>query len=129
MQTLIIIPTTGELDLFLQACAAAHIHTQAERIGRLTVTRLPELEATVASGGLGKMQLGMQTQHLLDTIPNLGAAICAIAAGRGAGLPGLHQPVNCLVAGDLGGYSEDACQTHYVQIRRAQPRGAAHPVC
>jgi len=35
----------------------------------------------LAQGGHGKTQFGIQTQHLLDLIPNISLLICAGAAG------------------------------------------------
>lgn len=81
MKTLIIIPTEPEFDFLLQACAAAGLHPQSAMLGRLSVERLPELDVTLACGGLGKAQFAVQTQHLLDACPGWELVICAGAAG------------------------------------------------
>jgi adenosylhomocysteine nucleosidase len=50
-------------------------------MGRLPVVHLPELDVTLACGGLGKVQFAVQTQHLLDVCPAWDLVICAGAAG------------------------------------------------
>jgi adenosylhomocysteine nucleosidase len=51
-----------------------------ERIGKLDVHYFPEIDATLARGGHGKTQFGIQTQHLLDHA-KFDLVICAGAAG------------------------------------------------
>jgi adenosylhomocysteine nucleosidase len=80
-ETLIIIPTQKEMDLFLKAGAEQGLEAQHTKIGRLPVVQFPELGLTTAQGGLGKVQFAVQTQHLLDVHPNWDIVICAGAAG------------------------------------------------
>ena len=81
MKTLIVIPTTEELDLFLEGCTKRGLQSAESVTGRLPVVRLVDLDMTVACGGFGKAQFALQTQHLLDTSPDWGIVFCAGAAG------------------------------------------------
>ena len=51
-----------------------------DQIGKLDVHHLPELNVTLARGGHGKTQFGIQTQYLLDHA-QFDLVICAGAAG------------------------------------------------
>ena len=81
MKRLIITPMKEELDLLLQSCTKRGFHTESAMIGRLPVVRIPDLDVTLARGGLGKVQFAVQTQHLLDTCNHWDLIICAGAAG------------------------------------------------
>jgi len=81
MQTLVVMPIKEEIKYFLQACTEQEIRTETAFIGKLPVTQLPDLGITVASGGLGKVQFAVQTQHLIDAGPAWDLVICAGAAG------------------------------------------------
>jgi len=81
MKILTILPIQSEIDLLLQACVGKGLRTQASMIGKLPVVHLPELGMTLACGGLGKAQFGIQTQYLLDVCPGWNLVICAGAAG------------------------------------------------
>ncbi len=81
MSKLIITPMREELDFLLQGCTKAGFHAENATIGRLPVVQLPDLELTLARGGLGKVQFAVQTQHLLDTRSDWDLIICAGAAG------------------------------------------------
>lgn len=70
-----------ELDFLLQTFTKADFHAESAIIGKLPVVRLPDLEVTLARGGLGKVQFAVQTQHLLDTCSDWDLIICAGAAG------------------------------------------------
>ncbi|GAB4446406.1 MAG: hypothetical protein OHK0015_49640 [Chloroflexi bacterium OHK40] len=81
MSTLIIAPLQIELDALVAGFAEhGHLPTPGQ-IGRLPVLQLPSLALTLACGGHGKTQFGVQTQHLLDHAPAVEAVICAGAAG------------------------------------------------
>ena len=87
MQTLVVVPLQEELDPFLQACAQRGIRQQAACIGKLPAINLPDLQTTVALGGLGKAQFALQTQHLLERGAGSGAGFdLVICAGAGGGL-------------------------------------------
>lgn len=92
MRTLLVLPLQKELDGFLQGCLQHGQQAAPSRVGRLPVVLLPALGLTLACGGLGKTQFGVQTQHLLDSGGPWDLAICAGAAG------GLH---NDLAIGDV----------------------------
>jgi adenosylhomocysteine nucleosidase len=81
MHILIVIPLQGERDHFLQACGARGWQLEAAQIGKLAVMQLRECQLTVALGGLGKTQFGVQTQHLIDHGPVWDLVICAGASG------------------------------------------------
>lgn len=81
MSRLIITPMKEELDFLLQNCTNRGFHTENAMIGRLPVVRIPDLDVTLARGGLGKVQFAIQTQHLLDTCSDWDLIICAGAAG------------------------------------------------
>ena len=70
-----------ELDFILQSCTKQGFQAESATIGRLPVIRLPDLELTLARGGLGKVQFAVQTQHLLDTCSDWNVIVCAGAAG------------------------------------------------
>jgi adenosylhomocysteine nucleosidase len=81
MKILAMVPIQAELDFLLQAWAEKGFQTRHSIMGRLPVVHLPELDVTLACGGLGKVQLAVQTQHLLDVCPAWDLVICAGAAG------------------------------------------------
>ena len=81
MRKLIITPMKEELEFLLQSCTKAEFYAKSAMIGRLPVVRIPDLDVTLARGGLGKVQFAVQTQHLLDTCSDWDLIICAGAAG------------------------------------------------
>jgi adenosylhomocysteine nucleosidase len=81
MQTLIIIPLQEELEPFLQTCVARGIRQEQRYIGKLAAIYLPDLQASIALGGLGKAQFALQTQHLLERSSGFDLVICAGAGG------------------------------------------------
>jgi adenosylhomocysteine nucleosidase len=81
MKILVIIPTRKEFDFFLKACTDEKIRSEDSKIGRLPVVKLPDLDITLAVGGLGKVQFAVHAQHLLDSSPGWDLVVCAGAAG------------------------------------------------
>ena len=81
MPLLIVTPLAEERDGFLRRCQQLGLETRTGELGRLPITQLPELDLTVAVGGVGKAQYALQTQHLLDAGENWEAVICAGTAG------------------------------------------------
>ena len=81
MNTLAVVPIRPEIEFLLQACAEKGFRAQDSTMGRLPVVHLPQLHLTLACGGLGKVQFGVQTQHLLDVCSTWDLVICAGAAG------------------------------------------------
>lgn len=81
MKLLTIIPLQVELNGFVDGFVKQGLQTHATTVGRLPALALPELNLTAALGGLGKVQFGVQTQHLLEHCPGVDLVICAGAAG------------------------------------------------
>jgi adenosylhomocysteine nucleosidase len=81
MKILTMVPIQAELDFLVQAWAEKGFQAQNSIMGRLPVVLLPEIDVTLACGGLGKVQFAVQTQHLLDVCPAWDLVICAGAAG------------------------------------------------
>ena len=81
VKILVIIPTQKEYDSFLKSCTGYGLRAKDSTIGRLPVVQFPDLDITLARGGLGKVQFAVQTQHLLDACPDWGLVVCAGAAG------------------------------------------------
>jgi adenosylhomocysteine nucleosidase len=77
---LIVTPLQEEYNDLYHSLSALHLKSHAERIGRLGVHCFPALNVTLARGGHGKTQFGIQTQHLLDHA-QFDLVICAGAAG------------------------------------------------
>lgn len=77
---LIVTPLQEEYNDLYQSLSAFDLKSYAERIGKLDVHCFPEINVTLARGGHGKTQFGIQTQHLLDHA-KFDLVICAGAAG------------------------------------------------
>jgi adenosylhomocysteine nucleosidase len=77
---LIITPLQEEYSDLYHSLSALDLKSYTERIGKLDVHCFPEINVTLARGGHGKTQFGIQTQHLLDHA-TFDLAICAGAAG------------------------------------------------
>ncbi len=77
---LIATPLQEEYDDLYNSLCALELDSHKDKIGRLTVDHFPALNVTLARGGHGKTQFGIQTQHLLDHA-KFDLVICAGAAG------------------------------------------------
>jgi len=77
---LVVTPLQEEYNDLYHSLSALDLTSHAERIGKLDVYRFPEINLTLARGGHGKTQFGIQTQHLLDHA-QFDLVICAGAAG------------------------------------------------
>jgi adenosylhomocysteine nucleosidase len=77
---LVITPLQKEYDGLYHSLSALDLKSHLERIGKLDVHCFPEINVTLALGGHGKTQFGIQTQHLLDHA-KFDLVICAGAAG------------------------------------------------
>ena len=77
---LIVTPLLAEYSDLLHSLSALRLESHQDKIGKLDVHRFPELNATLARGGHGKTQFGIQTQYLLDHA-QFDLIICAGAAG------------------------------------------------
>ncbi len=81
IKTLVMVPQADESAPLLAALSALGYEQSVRRIGQLDVAFLAALELAVAVGGHGKVQLAVQTQHLLDLLPSVRTVVCAGAAG------------------------------------------------
>jgi adenosylhomocysteine nucleosidase len=77
---LVVTPLKEEYSDLYHSLSALDLKSLTERIGKLDVHRFPEINLTLALGGHGKTQFGIQTQHLLDHA-KFDLVICAGAAG------------------------------------------------
>ena len=77
---LIVAPLQEEYNDLYHSLSALALKSHTERIGKLDVHCFPEINVTLARGGHGKTQFGIQTQHLLDHA-KFDLVICAGAAG------------------------------------------------
>lgn len=77
---LVVTPLQEEYDDLCRNLSALGLIFHTEKIGKLDVHCFPELNITLARGGHGKTQFGIQTQHLLDHA-KFDLVICAGAAG------------------------------------------------
>lgn len=81
MRNLIVIPTKLEMDLFVKKCLSAGLQQKVLNLGRQEAIDFGQIETTVALGGLGKAQFGVQAQYLIDKMEDLKAVLCVGAAG------------------------------------------------
>jgi len=77
---LIVTPLQEEYDELHDSLSALGLTSHQDKIGKLDVNCFSQLHATLARGGHGKTQFGIQTQHLLDHA-KFDLVICAGAAG------------------------------------------------
>lgn len=77
---LVVTPLQKECDDFYQSLIDLGLNSHKDQIGKLDVHCFPEIHVTLARGGHGKTQFGIQTQHLLDHA-QFDLVICAGAAG------------------------------------------------
>jgi len=78
---LVVIPTEKEFAAFLAASGARGFHTESLVLGRISVRRIIEMDGYAARGGLGKVEFGVRTQHLLD---HYEAPLVVCVGGAGA---------------------------------------------
>jgi len=77
---LIVTPLPEEYDDLYNSLIAHKLKSASGNIGKLDVYHFPELNVTLARGGHGKTQFGIQTQYLLAHA-EFDLVICAGAAG------------------------------------------------
>lgn len=77
---LVVTPLKEEYDDLLSSLTNLGLEAQLARLGKMDIHRFPLLKLTLARGGHGKTQFGIQTQYLLDCAP-FDLVICAGAAG------------------------------------------------
>ena len=78
--TLIVTPLQKEYDNLHHSLTAFGVDSRDGEIGKLKIHHFPALNITLARGGHGKTQFGIQTQYLLDHA-QFDLVICAGAAG------------------------------------------------
>lgn len=81
MTILFITPLQEEFDFFAQGLYDQGYTSSPTKIGRIATLHFPILDITVARGGHGKTQFGLQTQHVLDHNSNTTLVVCVGAAG------------------------------------------------
>ena len=77
---LVITPLQEEYNDLYESLTSPGLESHKDKIGKLDVHHFPALDVTLARGGHGKTQFGIQTQYLLDHA-RFGLVICAGAAG------------------------------------------------
>src|SRR5262245_26011509 len=78
--TLIVTPLQEEYNDLYNSLSALGLDSLQTNIGKLNIHHFPALNITLARGGHGKTQFGIQTQYLLDHA-HFNLVICAGAAG------------------------------------------------
>jgi adenosylhomocysteine nucleosidase len=81
MTLLLVAPLQKELELFTQSLLTQGYTATLVSIGRIAAQHFSALDMTIARGGHGKTQFGVQTQHLLDHASDIEAVVCVGAAG------------------------------------------------
>lgn len=77
---LIVTPLKEEYDDLYKSLTAHKLKSEQDKVGKLDIHRFPALNVTLARGGHGKVQFGVQTQYLLDHT-QFDLVVCAGAAG------------------------------------------------
>ena len=77
---LIVTPLKEEYSDLYDSLSDLGLGSHKDKIGKLDIHYFPTLNLTLARGGHGKTQFGIQTQHLLDHA-KFDLVICAGAAG------------------------------------------------
>ena len=77
----IVTPLQEEYSDLYHSLSALDLKSHSKKIGKLDAPRFPEINITLAPGGHGKTQFGIQTQHILD-YTKFDLAICAGAGFR-----------------------------------------------
>ena len=77
---LIVTPLQEEYDNLCSSLATQGLILENDNVGKLAASQFPELQVTIACGGHGKTQFGIQTQYLLDHA-KFDLVLCAGAAG------------------------------------------------
>jgi len=78
---LVVIPTPKEFVAFLGSCVELSIDLTNQQIGLLACKHAAKINLMIACGGLGKVQFGLSTRHLIDCGPTWEWVVCAGAAG------------------------------------------------
>ena len=81
MTILALIPTLREFDALVHVLAESDQETQGRNIGRLSGLEYQGGKLVIAHGGLGKAQMAVHAQHLIDHMEGLSLVVCAGTAG------------------------------------------------
>jgi adenosylhomocysteine nucleosidase len=81
MKTTILTPLQEELAFLVAGLEKFGLQKRELRLGRLEVFEFSEVDLLIACGGHGKTQFGIQSQYLLDQVPQIQLLVCAGAAG------------------------------------------------
>ena len=81
MTILGIVPTQREFEAFVSAVAGRGHEAFERAVGRVTVLAYNGGTMLVARGGLGKAQMAIHTQHLIEHVKDLRLVVCAGTAG------------------------------------------------
>ncbi len=114
---LVVTPLPEEYGDLYNSLTSRGLDSKADAIGKLKVHRFPGLNITLAPGGHGKTQFGIQTQHLLDH-ERFDLVLCAGAAGA------LHPDVR---VGDLIAATHTFEHDYNLKfVQRPNPRFEGH---
>ena len=78
MVILAMVPTWRELDSLTSSLKGFFFQAQ---VGKVSIREYFEGQLIVSLGGVGKAQMAIQSQYLIDQIPGLGLLVCAGTAG------------------------------------------------
>ena len=81
MTVLAIVPTSREFEALTGLLSESGHEASEMQAGRLPVRKYADGRLMVAHGGLGKVQFGLHTQHLLDNLVGVSLVVCAGTAG------------------------------------------------
>lgn len=79
--TLVAAPQDEEVDALLDGFERRGHSSEPVQVGRMTCAAVPSLGMIVATGGHGKAQFAVHTQHLIDHSPDAQRLLCVGAAG------------------------------------------------
>jgi len=77
MAALIISPIPQEFDVLARVFDERYGEHQERETGRAVVREYLAGGVVLSWGGLGKVQFAVTTQHLLETLPDIGLVVCA----------------------------------------------------
>ena len=81
MRILVLTPIENEFDSLTQALEKLGLDSRERSAGILSCRSYLGGNLVVAPGGLGQAQFGIQTQHAIDSLPDVDLIVCAGTAG------------------------------------------------
>jgi adenosylhomocysteine nucleosidase len=85
MTLLVMTPLDEEFTYLERSITSAGYLSKSVRVGPIRTTKFVDLGVTMAHGGHGKTQMGVQTRYLLDRLDGINSVVCAGAAGAISG--------------------------------------------